>query len=936
MADALVSAVLGQLVSVMQQEIENEVRLVVGVEEQVQMLTSILEAIGALLTDAEKRQVHEEGVRLWLEKLKDVAYDAEDVLDEWRTAILQLQLGEKAETAPNVPRKKVCCKIPSPGFCFSRVVLRRDIALKIKDINGRLDAISKEKDRYSFIPKSTRVVAEEPARQRSASFVDVSRIKGRDLDKDVIVGKLLGESSQADKGPQLISLVGMGGMGKTTLAQLAYNDEAVMSHFEKKIWVCVSDPFDEVRIAHAILKALDEESGLKVGYASSLDWEGLPQRIHKSIMGKRFLLVLDDVWTEDYRKWEPLEHSLSDGGRGSRILVTTRSERVAKMMGSSCVHSLKALSDEECWLVFSQIAFFGRSKKDSEKLEKIGREIANKCKGLPLAAKTLGSLMRLKDNREDWQHVLGSEIWQLEVVEKHLSPALLLSYDDLSPAMKRCFSYCAIFPKDCEIERDNLIQLWMAQGFLGMEGSLEMERTGEDYFQNLAMRSFFQDFEKDSSGGIILCKMHDLVHDFAQFLTKNECVIVDANGKEQLKMDLSCGKARHLTVECEAMAPFRSSNYNTKKLRTLLLTFSRMFIAPCDPFDHMAFVRALDLSGNAIEVPLEVGRLIHLRYLNLSNNLFEVLPETLCNLCNLQTLNLNWCPDLKKLPQGIGNLVNLRHLQILKTESLRVLPKGIGGLISLRTLEGFCVGSGDDSEACKIGYLRNLNNLRGSLEISGLKNVVKAWEAEKAELKKKNGLHYLKLKFSGEGEDEIKDYEVLKALQPPPDLESLVISFYGGTRIPNWITSLTNLRGLNIKGCKNCACLPPLGILPSLELLIIQGMAILKKVGLEFLGIQIDDDDRQEKGADGTIVFPKLKELGFSGMDEWEEWDVGTRLGKEIDMKVMPCLTSLKVEDCPKLKALPRYLQLTTLKELDISGCPILEEDNLEEPSSEL
>ncbi|KAL2532625.1 putative disease resistance RPP13-like protein 1 [Abeliophyllum distichum] len=175
----------------------------------------------------------------------------------------------------------------------------------------------------------------------------------------------------------------------------------------------------------------------------------------------------------DDKKWEPLKICLSKGALGSKILVTMRNESVAKMMGSVDTHLLRPLSDSECFALLSQIAF-EKQKEHQSILEAIGREIAQKCGGLPLAAKTLGSLLRLKDTVQEWNIVLNSEIWQMEIAEVEIFPHLYLNYNELQPAVKRCFSYCAIFPKDLEIDVNTLIRMWMAQGFLSGETAEKM------------------------------------------------------------------------------------------------------------------------------------------------------------------------------------------------------------------------------------------------------------------------------------------------------------------------------------------------------------------------------------------------------------------------------------------------------------------------------
>ncbi|XP_021833924.1 putative disease resistance protein RGA3, partial [Prunus avium] len=414
------------------------------VKKEVAKLTRNFKAIKAVLENAEERQMKEVAVRYWLDSLKDVSYEMDDVLDEWNTEILKQHIQKQEKEAGNAgstsTTNKVCFCIPAPWFCFGQVrqvILHRDIAVKIKELNETLALIASERQNYNFQYMKRGI--EQIERQKSSSFVE--KTFGRVDEKEILVKKLLSESGQGGATCLVIPIIGMGGIGKTTLAQLAYNDEKVQAHFNTRIWVCVSDPFDEIKIAKAIIKGLK-----KWNTPASNELQTLLEFIHESIKGKKFLLVLDDVWNKDYTKWEPLELALQNGAValqngavGSRILVTTRREDVARMMGASTgMVNLEVLSEENCRALFYHMALADREKNKFKGLESIGKEIVKKCKGLPLVAKTLGGLMRYKKKRKEWEDVLNSKIWELDVVEEQVFQPLLLSYYDLAPAIKRC------------------------------------------------------------------------------------------------------------------------------------------------------------------------------------------------------------------------------------------------------------------------------------------------------------------------------------------------------------------------------------------------------------------------------------------------------------------------------------------------------------------
>ncbi|XP_030971714.1 disease resistance protein RGA2-like [Quercus lobata] len=494
----------------------------------------------------------------------------------------------------------------------------------------------------------------------------------------------------------------------------------------------------------------------------------------------------------------------------------------------------------------------------------------------------------------------------------------------------------------------------MAQGYINSKGNMEMEVKAEHYFENLAMRSFFQDFEKDGNDGkIVSCKMHDIVHNFAKSMAKDVCFTINYSGD---KVEKDFKRARHLSLIIKETFP--EFVYEAKNLRFLNLDFISSPIVQPKLFDHLTCLRTLHLEGESIlELPNEVEKLIHLRLLKLSCIKIKELPESICNLCNLQSLDVSGCWKLEKLPKGIGKLFNLRHLLI---DGIRIksFPKGIGRLTCLKTLGYFPVG-GKGEEICKLGELEHLNHIQGKLEIYGLSDVVDSGAIENT-LKKKKDLRDLVLYFKTleeepeeeeeteeeEEEEETeeerrrkmeKDVAILNALEPPPRLESLhIVSYKGTTMYPNWMMSkLTYLKSLMIEFYPNLEQLPPLGKLPLLEELVIDIARMIRKVGDEFLGIDIEEEELSESSKD-IIIFPNLKSLEFTQMDSWEEWSgMGGTIEEEEEkdnsanafvtnntpkIQIMPLLHSLQIGWCYKLKSLPDYLRNTPLQELHIYG----------------
>ncbi|KAL6127956.1 hypothetical protein ACLB2K_071317 [Fragaria x ananassa] len=923
MAGVLVDVLIERLATLALDKVERELKLVVGVKQEIKNLTKKLIAIRAVLEDAEQRQVMEASVKLWLDELNDVSFDMDDVLDEWITRV-EKHLLEKQEThgadVVVATKKTVCFPFPSSCFRFGQVnyqlFLRREIAKKIEELNERLDLIDKNKQSFNFQQNTPRSVPELFQRPKTTSLPNAETF-GRDSEKNLLISKLLSESSEESKVPLIIPVVGLGGMGKTYLANLVYNE--IKTHFDKSIWVCVSDPFDEIKIAQAIIEELDKDNSSK----SSNVLQSLMQCIFDLIKGKKFLLVLDDVWYPKSSQWEEFIKPFRNGIAGSRVLVTTRNEDVPILMNATTeLVTLEGLGEASCLSLFYHSAGMVESSVSKE-FHDIGLEIVERCNGLPLAAKTLGSLLRNKKNNiHEWQDVLKSKTWELKKVQQDVFRPLLLSYHDLLIATKQCFLYCVLFPKDHVYDKNNLVELWMSQDYLNANKSKEKMKVGQNYFDELVMRSFFQDIVVEKNGNI-RCKIHDIVHDFLQYLGENDYLILDFEMDDSERKKVANDQIRHFTLmnasKSESLANF---HLECKNFGTLVHIGSNSI--PIDAMVEMIVqlkclrtitsVRPWLYNGCLKEIPETIGGLIHLRYLDLSNNEeLKELPSAMGSLYNLQTLRLDGCNSLTRI--DVRRLINLRHLYVEECRSLWLI-KGIEKLTHMQRLDQFNVRDGGDEGGNKLEHLKDLDQLQGSLLI-----FIDTFSctAENNAAIMKNKAHILELRLVFDYSEDCR--QIMNRLEPHPSLEYLDIVWYGGGTFSDWLSSLHSLRVLELRLCLSCEILPSLGKLASLESLDISVLLTVSKVGVEFLGIE---QGQTSSSSSVFVSFPKLKRLTIDDMESWEEWE-GVEEGNSENITIMPFLDQLTIRSCKRLKALPDFLWKTPLQKLNISDSPILQ-----------
>ncbi|PKI53223.1 hypothetical protein CRG98_026355 [Punica granatum] len=740
----------------------------------------------------------------------------------------------------------------------NQLIYASKMAHRVMEIRGRIDAIKSDKFDYN-VSRSNNLgsFVENRPRPQTYPFDSEPYVIGRENDKKQVVQFLLNPD------------------------------------FEENVSILAIDILRKIK--RECTSGKDLTSMNAVGSQNVLGEE-----LHK----KKYLLVLDDVWNENRYEWLKLEGLLVNSARGSKILVTARSRRVATTM-TRTFHELSGLPEHDSLTLLMRMAMKHEHELRNQKLDAIAKEILKKCAGVPLAIMTIGRLLLfLSNNEEEWLNFNNNDLSRIDQKEGDIMPSLKLSYDFLPSHLKQCFAYCSLFPKDYELDPLELIYLWMAQGFIRpLDNKKTVEEVGYDYFMELLSRSFFQDIQEDHYGNIVRCKMHDLMHDLAESVAGDICITIDSSHAKSFPKG-----ARHvsITFDLDEIKGFERD----QRIRSLFLMVEKRILIAHLEVSYFRNLRALRIRAvNIKAISKSISKLKHLRSLDLSENKeLTSLPNSISRLCNLEILNLSSCHKLKGLPRGITKLVNLRQLDLIDCYALTHMPRGIGKLTSLQMLNVFVVGKKSNRNAARLNELSRLAGIllrNKGLIIEGLENVESissevdaSFSMEKLAIQKL-GLHWCPDEVRANAE------EVLQRLRPHRDIRGLDILGYDGVRLPSWLSQLHDLVEIRIFVCQQCNHLPPLDHLP-----------FLKKICLDSLD-NLECVELSESSGTLQSFYPSLKEIELYNLDKFKGWERRSRRDNRIEQE--EDIREEEEEDHSSSYMLCKFVDNV---KIDIDSCP--------------
>ncbi|KAH0681923.1 hypothetical protein KY289_019675 [Solanum tuberosum] len=769
-----------------------------NLREEVTWLRNELLLMQSFLKDAEQKRSGDERVEQWVLEINSIAYDVITILKTY-----SIEAGKCASCL------KVCACI-----CRKKSY---NVAKEIQSLKQRITDISE---------------------------------KGQD-----VVQTLVYELLKAEPRRSVLSIYGMGGLGKTTLARKLYINPNIASSFPTRAWICVSQEYNTMDLLSTIIKSIQGRTKVTLDLLESMSEGDLEIYLRDLLTERKYLVVVDDVRQKEV--WENLQRAFPDSKNGSRVIITTPKKDVAERADNrGFVYELRFLTQEESWDLFRRKLLDVRAMTFT--MERVAKNMVGKCRGLPLAIVVLSGLLSHKKGLDEWQKV-KDHLWKINVEDEYIeiSSILSLSYNDLSTALKQCFLYFGIFPEDQVIEAENIIRLWMAEGFIP-RGEERMEDVAEGYLNELIRRSLIQVVHTFWER-VTACRVHDLLHDLAI----QEASEVNFFGIYDPKIhSISSLCIRHVIHSQGERYP--SLDLSNLKLRSIMFFDRKMslinFSSVFQPLYVLYLEMCVDKNPQPHLVPDAIGSLYHLKFLRLRGRIHD-LPTSIGNLKNLQTLVVNGYSC--KLPQETADLINLRHLDARYSESLKHLSK----LTSLQVLKGVYCDQWKDVDPVDLVNLRELTmcsiwNSYSLKNISSLKNLgTLRLFCERDELYTSP---FPSLEF-------LYSCEKLQKLWLKGRVEKLPL-------FPNSITMMVLWQSRLMEDP-----MPILGKLPNLKDLILQEAYKGKEIMCS------------------NNTFSQLESLRLYDLSNLERW--------HLDTSAMPLIKGLHIHACPELKEIPKRMK---------------------------
>jgi hypothetical protein len=851
---SIVDNVVTGLIDYLTGLLKDEANVLAGVKNSVNSLIKELRFISIFLEKSEGKQ-NDEIVREVVRQIRDVAYEAEDEIDNY-----VLKVAEHG-------KKSVIGRIFHTPF---HAMMLRNVAKKIVGIKEKINGIYNNKERYGNIEGDEATVNAVFEEEAMHTF-------RREVEEDDVVGfndyspELVKQLTEGDPQLDVISIIGMGGLGKTTLARKVYNTLHVKGHFHYYVWVCVSQNFGTMELLLKISKELEiAVEGKNV--------DELKKGLFEYLEQNKYLIVMDDVWTADV--WNTVRFAFPDNSNGSRILITSRNREVASHASDTPPYSLPLLNENDSWELFRKRVF--RKGICPSELETLGRELAKGCKGLPLSIVVFAGLLAKKEKSlRTWSKFVDHVTSFLTHEEDTMmcQKILFLSYSDMRRCLKRCFLYFGMYPEDFEIPVRPLIHLWVAEGFIQPVDRRDLEDVAEYYLEELIDRSLIQVASKRSDGGVKTCRIHDLLRE----LCLSESAEVKFLAVHSYNR-LFSSNYRRLSIQVNDAKQYITAN---PSIRTSVRS---LFFFADDRDDSVSlkwvqknfkFLRVLDVQKVATtEVQESVAKFIHLRYLRIRfSNSATVFPDSIFELTNLETLYVQSnIESTLRLPKGIFKLKRLRNVYLRGGEGVFSFEPcdSEEALGSLKVLSGPKIYYDSQNRRWFPAWLEKFPNVR--------KLDIEITDEESFKAVPMPSMHHL------------AHLEILKITH------STFLGLFGFTCSPNSIPSrITKLTLVHV--VLTVECVTVLGQLPSLRIL------------------KLEDGDHRSSDKSIHVIansFPQLQFLKLKNLTFIKTW--------EQERGAMPSLKRLVIDLCPCFTSLPaELLRLTSLRAVELINCLTLE-----------